>query len=35
MSLGYEGELKDKVRFYFTESLTFQIITPEAVLRLG
>lgn len=35
MSLGYEGELKDKVRFYFIESLTFQIITPEAVLRLG
>ncbi len=35
MSLGYEGEFKDKVRFYFVESLTFQIVTPEAVLRLG
>jgi uncharacterized linocin/CFP29 family protein len=34
LSLGYDGREGTKVKFFFTESFTFNIINPEAVIPL-
>lgn len=34
MSIGYQAHDESKVRLYFSESFTFRVITPEAVVAL-
>lgn len=34
ISIGYNSHTKDKVKLYFTESFTFQIIDPAVIIRI-
>ena len=33
LAIGYEAHTQDKVKLYFTESFTFRILEPAAVIH--
>ncbi|PLV59480.1 family 1 encapsulin nanocompartment shell protein [Thermotoga sp. KOL6] len=35
LSIGYEGRESDKVRLFITETFTFQVVNPEAMIHLS
>ena len=35
LSLGYDGRDGDKVKFFFVETFTFNVVNPEAVVPLN
>jgi len=34
ISLGYDSKVEEQLKFFFTESLTFHVLTPEAIVGL-